>query len=250
MALGVAQAGGFQVNIGALGRTKPGSAAILLSVVLLSACSTGAQQQAAQIQQTETQTGVGVRDCIDGVMAKPDYAHLKTKMFVSSDATATPPLEYLSDNSHPTKSEIADIYKYYSDIRPCRKIALEGEARVHPARVNALVTGYDATDKLAVEFVSGRMTWGNFNQQRASIIVQMRQQLREAQSMIASQLQNQHQFELAQRQRASESLQRWAYQQQVLENQRIAAMSAAASNQSPIIIPCGYNGSYFDCAPH
>src|SRR5215472_11934524 len=165
----VAQAGGFQMNIGALGRTKPGSAAILLSVVLLSACSTGAQQQAAQIQQTETQTGVGVRDCIDGVMAKPDYAHLKTKMFVSSDATATPPLEYLSDNSHPTKSEIADIYKYYSDIRPCRKIALEGEATVHPARVNALVTGYDATDKLAVEFVSGRMTWGNFNQQRASI---------------------------------------------------------------------------------
>ena len=215
------------MDICCLGRKSSSAVAILLLVVL-SACGTGAQQQAAQIQQTETQTGVGVRDCIEEVMAKPDYAHLKTKMFVSSDGTATPPLEYLSDNSHPTKSEIADIYKYYNDIRPCRKIALDGEVRVHPAIVNALATGYGATDKLAVEFVSGRMTWGNFNQQRASIIVQMRQQLREAHSMIESQLQNKHQFELAQRQRAIAAMQQWAYQQQVLENQRIAAMSAAA----------------------
>src|SRR5262249_56472262 len=56
-------------------KNKPGSAAILLSVVLLSACSTGAQKQAAQIQQTKTQTGVGVRGCLNGVIEKPVYAH-------------------------------------------------------------------------------------------------------------------------------------------------------------------------------
>ena len=108
--------------------------------------------------------------------------------------------------------------------------------------VNALVTSYDATDKLAVEFVSGRMTWGNFNQQRSSITMQTRQQLSEAQSMIASQLQNQHQFEMAQRQQAIANLQRWAYQQQVLENQRLAIMAeghAAAMASRPIT--CNFN---------
>ena len=97
-------------------------------------------------------------------------------------------------------------------------------------------------DKLWGEFTSGRMTWGNFNQQRQSIGTQNNQQINEARTMIASQLQNQHQYEMAQRQRAIASMQQWAYQQQVLENQRIAAVGqahAAAMASRPIT--CNFN---------
>jgi hypothetical protein len=132
--------------------------------------------------------------------------------------------------------------KYYADMQPCRKITLEGAGRVHPAIVNALVNLFDASDTLAVEFVSARMTWGNYNQRRHSIAVQANQQINEAHTMIASQLQNQHQFEMEQRQRAIASLQQWAHQQQVLENQRLAIMAqghAAAMASRPMT--CNFN---------
>jgi hypothetical protein len=217
------------MNIECFRRKLPGVLAGLLIAPLVFACATGAQRQAGYMAQTETDMIGQGRACLDEAYQRPEFAHLKTKLFLDPTATSAP-LEYLSDKMRPTKGDIADVYKLHAATQPCRKIYVEGAGRTHPAYVTIIVNSLADTDKLWVEFASGRMTWGDFNQRRADIARQLNQQISEARAMIASQLQNQHEFEMAQRQRAIASLQQWAYQQQVLENQRIAAMSAAASN--------------------
>ena len=219
----------------------------LAALFLLSACATGAQQQSNQLAQVKAETMSAGKDCYDGIYAKPDYAHLKTKMFLSTSGTA--PLQYLTDSTRPNKNEIADLYKLHADVQACRKIFLTGMGRYHPALVNVAVQSYDATDKLWAEFTKGRMTWGNFNKENHAITVRTNQQTGEVETMIASQLQNEHQYEMEQRQRAAASLQQWAYQQQVLENQRLQVMAQghdaamAAMRPSPVIT-CNYQSAY------
>jgi hypothetical protein len=215
--------------------------AILLAPLLLTACATTAQRQGNYMLQVQADTISQARACIDEVSQRAEFAHLKTKLFLDSSGASTP-LEYLSGNTRPTKSDISDVYNLHAAIQPCRKIYLEGAGKIHPAVVTIFVNSYADSNKLWVEFASGRMTWGEFNQRRADISRQVNQQINEARTMIASQLQNQHQFEMAQRQRAIESLQQWAYQQQVLENQRLAIMAeghAAAIASRPIT--CNFN---------
>jgi hypothetical protein len=211
--------------------------ALLLLALLASGCATGAQRQANYLAQTTVDTRSQANLCINEIYQRPEFAHLKTKMFLEPGNVTSAPLEYLSDKTRPSKSDIADVYKLHAALQPCRKAYIEGVGRVHPAYVTILVNSYSEADKLWVDFASGRVTWGEFNQRRADLGRQLAQQSNEVATMIASQLQNEHQFEMAQRQRAIESLQQWAYQQQVLENQRIAGMSAAASTLS-----CHYVG--------
>jgi hypothetical protein len=212
---------------------------VLLVSILLSACATGAQRQANDLAQTTTETRSQAQACLNEVYQKPEFAHLKTKMFLEPGSA---PLEYLSDKTLPTKSDIVDVYKLHAALQPCRKTFIEGVGRIHPAYVTIGANSFNDADKLWVDFASGRMTWGEFNQRRAELGRQLSQQSNEVAAMIASQLQNQHQFEMAQRQRALESLQQWAYQQQVLENQRLAIMAqghAAAIASRPMT--CNFN---------
>ena len=164
-------------------------------------------------------------------------------MFLSVDAPSAP-LQYLTDNTRPTKKDISDIYKLHADEQRCRKVLLDASSNISPAHAAIIINVYAASDKLWAEFTSRRMTWGKFNSERQAIGQQARQQQAELGMRVVSQLQNQNQFELEQRQRAIAAMQQWAYQQQVLENQRIAAMgqahvAAAAVPSRPIT--CNFN---------
>jgi hypothetical protein len=212
-------------------------------VVCLSAC-TGAQMQAARMQKTTVATVAEAKSCVDNVYAKPEYASLEKRLFLTSDPTAQIPLEYLTDKSKPTKPEIADLYKVHSDTQPCRKIALDGMAAVHPLIVATLVDSYSATDRLWVDAVSGKLTWGAINESRQTLINEYRGKLTEAGARIEAQLQNQHQFELEQRQRAAAAMQQWAYQQQQLyQNQQMIN----ALNR-PHTINCNYLENTAQCS--
>ena len=213
---------------------------ILLSAALLSACATGAQQQATRWQEATSAAVADNQACYTTIFQKPDYAHLSTKALLNPNSDQM--LRMLTDNSRPTKQEIADLYKLHADVQKCRKVAIEGAAKIHPAYVTVFAAAFTNNDKRYVELVSGRMTWGKFNTESKTASEQIRQQFAAVDMQIKSELQNEHQFELAQRQRAAASLQQWAYQQQVLENQRIAASGqahAAAMASRPVT--CNFN---------
>jgi hypothetical protein len=106
-----------------------------------------------------------------------------------------------------------------------------------------LVQSFSEKDKVYTDFVDGRMTWGQFNQSLKDIGEKTQVAGMRAANQIDANLQNQHAFEIEQRQRAAAAFQQWAYQQQVLANQRAAI---AAANR-PVTINCNYAGATAQC---
>jgi hypothetical protein len=90
---------------------------------------------------------------------------------------------------------------------------------------------------------SGKLTWGQFNQGRRDITTQTQGKLVQANMQIGSQLQNQHQYEVQQRQRAAEAFAQWSYQQQQL-NQQQQMINAV---NRPRTINCDYFGNTAQC---
>ena len=100
-------------------------------------CSTGAQIEAIRMRTKAAETQAAAMSCFDKVNSKADYAPLRAKMYLGLDNNF--PLQFTTDQSRPTKQEIALLYKFHGDIQACRKIDLEGFAQVHPLIMLTLV---------------------------------------------------------------------------------------------------------------
>ena len=153
------------------------------------------------------------------------------------------PLQYLTDQSKPTKAQIAVLYELYGDIQRCRKIELEGVAKANPLVVTVLINEYSAADHIWTDAVTGKLTWGKFNELRKALLADFEANLTEAKAKINAELQNEHQFEMEQRQRAVAAMQQWNYQQQQL-HQNQQAINAANRSRT---INCNYYGDTMQC---
>jgi hypothetical protein len=153
------------------------------------------------------------------------------------------PLQMLTDEARPTKGEIKSIYGLYGDIQNCRQMVLADISKAHPLSVLALTDSYSKSDQLWAEFTKGKMTWGQFNAGRKSIIEESRKRMLQASMQIGSELEGQHQAEMQQRQQAAEAFSAWATQQQALAMQQQAINAA----DRPRIINCNYMGSTAQC---
>jgi hypothetical protein len=131
---------------------------------------------------------------------------------ISDFADTKFPLQMLNDKTSPTKQEIALLYDIYGEMQDCRKIALDGVAKMHSLYLLTLVEAYSASDKLWADVTAGRLTWGAFNEARRNNVTHFQAKLIQADTQVSSQLQNQHQVEVQQRQRAAEAFQQWSYQ--------------------------------------
>jgi hypothetical protein len=128
-------------------------------------------------------------------------------------------------------------------MQECRKLILARSGAHHPSLVALLISDFAEADKLLAQLVTGKLSWGQFNQATQELKAQSRAKVAQANAQIASQLANRHQFELEQRERASAALRQWAYQQQVLANQQ----QAISSMKQPTTINCNYVGSTLQC---
>jgi hypothetical protein len=194
------------------------------------------------MQKVIGETKMSLQTCRENIANNPQYAPISAKTVLGSDA-GDMPLEMLTDKTTASKSEIGLIYKAHKEIQDCRKIALEGLAKVHPIAVGPAIEAFDEQDKLLVELIGDKITWGTYNQQSKTLAAQTKLKLSQAGQQIDAQLQNQHQAEIAQRQQAAAAIQQWSYQQQVLANQR-AAINAV---NRPVITNCNYVGTTASC---
>jgi len=170
---------------------------------------------------------------------------LKTKLYLSNEIMQMP-LQYLTDQTRPTKAEVLDLYKAYGDVQNCRKIYLDGAAATPPFFLATFVESYSASDRVWAEAVAGKLTWGKFNEARKAIAAETQSKLAEADVKIRGQLQGQHQFEMEQRQRVAEAMQQWSYQQQqLMQNQQ-----AINALNGPRTINCNYYGSTAHCTSY
>jgi hypothetical protein len=214
---------------------------ILLSVA---GCSTVAQREAARMNNAFAQVDVQSTSCTNSVYANPDYAQIGKKLyFVTGSRSAQFPLQYLTDQSKPTKAEIAVLYKLYGDIQGCRKIELEGMAKANPLVVTALISEYSSADRIWTDAVTGKLTWGKFNELRKALLADFEVNVTEVMAKIDAELKNEHQSEIEQRQRAAAAMQQWTYQQQQLRQNQEAINTANRSRT----INCNYFGDTMRC---
>jgi len=218
-----------------------GTGSGLIAIACLSAC-TGVQIEAASMQKDAASTRESATACLQEVFSKPEFAGLSKKLYLSTLHQTVPP-EYLNNDSNPTKPDIADLYRLHGDVQACRKIVLDGASARHPLILTVIVESYSESDRLYADAVSGKLTWGQFNEARQTLNTKGLARLTEADTRIRGELQGQHQFEVEQRQRAAEAMQQWAYQQQQLYQQQ--QMIAAASR--PVMINCNYSGTTVHC---
>ena len=141
----------------------------IVGITLLLGCSTGAQIESNRMMTAAAKTNAAANTCYQTVVGKPDYLPLKTKMHFGPDNA---PLQFLTNTSVPTKQEIALLYVFHADVQTCRKISLDGTAKVHPLLMLTLVESFSARDKVWAEVVSGRLTWGQFNQGLKDVFTQ------------------------------------------------------------------------------
>jgi hypothetical protein len=213
----------------------------IVMAIPLVACGTGAQMESARMHEAAANMLTSSKPCFEAISQNPEYQPLSAKVNLGFDTTV--PLRMLNDQSRPTKREIDLLYKVYDEVQQCRKIELEGVSKIHPLALSVYVETYAESDKLWAEATTGKLTWGQFNRGRQDIKVRAQQKTTQANAQVASQLQNQHQFEIEQRQRAAAAFQQWAYQQQALAVQQQAINAA----NRPRTINCNYYGSTATC---
>jgi hypothetical protein len=210
---------------------------------------TGAQKESTRNQRAAPEPASLGLECVQRVAENPEYEGIGSKLYFGADNQ--PPVGMLADKSHPTKEQIKLLYKVRDDVQRCRKILLEGPAKTQPVILTTLVNSFAESDKLWAEAAGGKLAWGTFNQRRKDLSAQAEANLKQADTQVASQVQNrnenQSQPDSEQRQRATAAIEQWAHQQQVLANQHQAIF---AESQRITTISCNYygNGNTVNCS--
>jgi hypothetical protein len=216
---------------------------VLYGVALVGCMETGAQTELTRMKSELANANAGSKECLDDAYAKPEYSSIRAKSYFST-TDQNWPLPMLNDDSLPSKEQIKQLYAIYSDIQECRKVILDGASKTHPLLVMAWVQTFSDADKLWSEFTKGRIAWGGkFNEGRKNAVVESQARWMQAAAQINGQLQNQHQGEIEQRQRAAAAFSQWAAQQQALVIQQQAINAA----NRPRTINCNYIGNSATC---
>ena len=145
--------------------------------------------------------------------------------------------------THVTEQEAKDLIEWSVLTNPCKKIGIEGLARIHPEYVVTLARLYSGDDTDTAKLINNEITIGDLNQGSINRVNQMTVEFSQINQNIKSQLNQEHRYELAQRQIAAQLLQTWAYQQQVLYNQQ----RLINNTMRPITTNCQYIGSTLHC---
>src|SRR5262245_9269754 len=209
-------------------------------VALLAAC-TATQVETLRMRSVLMETVAAVQDCAAGITSKPQYADLGTKThFGRSD---TIPEHKLSDARVLTREDSIALLRLYGESQECRRIMLEGAVKMHPLIVQLFIEWFAAADRIYVEAIFGRITWGQFNSALRQLGLSAQARFERAEAVIAANAQN-PEFENEQRLLAIQAIERWVGTQTVLVSRRRAIAPQDGGLRS---IRCNYVGPRLEC---
>ena len=189
-------------------------AAFAVVLLVVAGCTTKAQQEATRIQDVAVTDAPIVDACWRRAVASAPYQSLKSKMGEHSDSP-TPAMK-LNPNKA-TAGESAQVLLLRRDyLASCRKIALEGASRVHPAIVAILAQNYAKADENYAKFATYKISWGEFVTENQTLVTERRAQLLAAGESMQQSLGQKRPVEAPDRQRAEAALSSWMHQQQIL----------------------------------
>jgi hypothetical protein len=206
---------------------------VLAIAASLVGCATAAQRQ-YQAMASNNRTAVqDLQECSTTIYNSPEFAPLrKHAPYKASDAT----LEQLSDNSLATDEEVKTILEIHPQLQSCRKQALDRIAQSTPTLIPIWLGVLSKSEDSLIDLIQKKQSWGSHVRRARDLTIAATVELQTEGRRIVAGLQQSHEAELAQRQRAAEALAQWAQTQQMIN----------AMNR-PVITNCNEFGSIVNC---
>lgn len=215
--------------------------AVYLACIILTGCATRAQWQ---YQQLEIQYLTALRSmdsCLRPLMETPVVHRLKERFLL--DIYDPRIVEKLALKTQVTEQEAQDIVDFSALRKPCHRLAIEEFGKIHPEYVASLARIFAEADADLAKAINKELTAGDLNQRALDRVNRWQVEFSQIGQRIEAQLNQAHQYELAQRQLAAQALQTWAYQQQVLYNQQ----RLINATTRPTTMNCRYIGNLLHC---
>lgn len=204
-----------------------------LALTLLCGCPTGAQRQFQAMKTSNQQASAELTNCTMAVYNAPETAPIRVHIPPNiNDLT----LQQLSDVSFATPEEAQIVLFNHPKIHACRKEFIASLTQSEPSLVPILVASYNKSDDDKIALTQRKISWGEYAHRARDRTAETRAAIQAADQRVVSGLQQEHQAELAQRQRAAEALAAWAQTQEIIN----------AANR-PVITNCNQFGGMVNC---
>jgi hypothetical protein len=150
----------------------------------------------------------------------------------------------LADQAKPTPAEVEALLALHDGpVMACRRLAIEGAARVHPSYGVIFAQAYAEADNDYAGLVRRQMSWGDFAQHTQRRRQETAAALTDADAKVRQQLATSHAYEMQQRAAFGQAMQQWSYQQRALAQQQQLINAA----YRPVFTTCSYVGSMLNC---
>ena len=212
----------------------------------LGGCATAAQRQYQAMATGNAAISGQARNCVSEVYNSPDAAVIRSHTPLDPrEAT----LAQLSDQSLPTRQEIAVVLTLHQRIQSCRKAILNGLQNTTPSVIPILAKEYAGADDDTIAFVQRKMSWGERVKRARDRVLSLQEALQAEGRRIVAGLEGSHEAELARRQAAANALAQWAQTQQVINAMNRPVMTNCMNIGSGMVNCTSMMESFFYKAP-
>ena len=163
----------------AAGRYQFGQRRYLLvlaaGLVVVASCTSKTPPEADRIHGIAATDAPTIDACWRKVLASPPHRALRARM---GDHADSPTSAMKSNAEKATAQEAALLSALQRDyLAPCRGMALESAAKVHPTIVAILSDSYARADANSARLVAREITWGEYVSENQAIVTHRRAEL-------------------------------------------------------------------------
>jgi hypothetical protein len=150
-------------------------ALVIAALVGLGGCASKTPPEAVRVHAIAASDASAIDACWRKVRASPQHQALKDRM---GDHADSPTATMKSNPAKATPQEAGLLQSLQQDyLAPCRKMALESAAKVHPSIVAILTDSYARADANTAQLVVRQITWGEYVSENQAIVTHRRAEL-------------------------------------------------------------------------
>ncbi len=215
----------------------------LFAVSFIAACASQAQMQYQQMNNQYLAALDATKSCFLPIMKLPVFERLSEEFILDDNDPNT--VQKLANKDYVTDQEAEDLVNFSIIRKPCHKVMIEEFGKVHPEYVVSLARLFTEADADIASAINKERKIGEFNRRTLDRANRWQAEFTQIGQRITANLNQVHQYEMQQRQKAGQALQTWAYQQQQLNNQQ--RMINAVNMRRPVTTNCSYVGYSIVC---